>query len=128
MATAGIVRIREICFIKGFGHPHQNELLSGLAAACLKRDIFRAMKPSRPLDTSPDVERVQIEIFRRMSPEKRLQLAVELTNTSRKLLAEGVRLRHPEYDEEMVRLAVIRLILPEELFLAVYPRAGDILP
>ncbi len=87
-----------------------------------------AMKQSRPLDTSPEVERVQIEIFRKMTPERRLHAATELTQLVRKSLAEGVRMRHPEYNEEQVRLAMIRLTLPERLFLTVYPYAKEITP
>jgi hypothetical protein len=86
------------------------------------------MKQSRPLDTSPEAERVQIEIFRKMTPERRLRAASELGQVVRKLLVNGVRQRHPEYDDEQVRLAVIRLILPENLFLAAYPHAKDIRP
>jgi hypothetical protein len=82
----------------------------------------------RPLDTSPDAERIQIEIFERMGLEKRLQAAAFLSQTCRALLAAGVRKRHPEYDEEQVRLAVIRCLLPEDLFLRAYPAARDILP
>lgn len=80
------------------------------------------------LDTTPEADRVQLEVFRNMGPEKRLEVAIALSQTSRKLLAEGVRLRHPDYDEEQVRLAVIRLTLPEDLFLAAYPEGKDILP
>lgn len=86
------------------------------------------MKQSRPLDTSPEAERVQIEIFRKMTPEQRLQLSAQLTQIHRKRPAIGVRRRHPEYDEDQVRLAVIRLTIPEELFLAAYPHAKDIVP
>jgi hypothetical protein len=82
----------------------------------------------RPLDTSPDAEKVQIEVFRRMGPEKRLQSAALLSDTCRTLLAEGVRKRHPDYDEEKVRLAVIRCLLPEDLFLQAYPNAHHIVP
>ncbi|MGZ3514413.1 MAG: hypothetical protein ACXU9L_10785 [Thermodesulfobacteriota bacterium] len=82
----------------------------------------------RPLDTSSDAEKVQIEIFRRMSPEKRLQSAALLSETCRTLLAEGIRNRHSNYNEEQVRLALIRCLLPEDLFLRVYPNARDILP
>jgi hypothetical protein len=82
----------------------------------------------RPLDTSSHAEKVQIEIFRRMDPEKRLRSASLLSETCRTLLAEGVRKRHPTYNEEQVRLAVIRCLLPESLFLQAYPSARDILP
>lgn len=86
------------------------------------------MKSTRPLDTSPEAERVQIEIFQKMAPARRLQLAVELAQTSRKLLSAGVRRRHSDYNEEQARLAVIRLTIPEKLFLAAYPHAKDIVP
>lgn len=86
------------------------------------------MIQTRPLDTTIDAERVQFEILRKMAPEERLRCACNLTQSVRKLLAQGVRSRHPEYGEEQIRLAVIRLILPESLFFAVYPDARDIVP
>lgn len=86
------------------------------------------IKQSRPLDTTPEIERIQIDCLRRKSPSERLQLAIELTQTSRDLLAVGVRRRHPEYNAEHVRLAVIRLMIPEKLFLAAYPHAKDLQP
>ena len=82
----------------------------------------------RPLDTNPDALRVQIEIFQRMEPHQRLQAATLLSETCRSLLAEGIRKRHPNYDEKQVRLAVIRCLLPEDLFLRAYPNARNILP
>jgi hypothetical protein len=80
------------------------------------------------IDTSNDAERVQIEILRRMSPSERLELALDLAATSRELLAQGVRQRHPEYTEDEVRLAVIRILLPEPLFISAYPQAVNIRP
>lgn len=86
------------------------------------------MKQSRPLDTTPEIERLQIACLRQKSPSERLKLALELTQATRRLLAVGVRYRHPEYDAEQVRLAVIRLTIPEKLFLAAYPHAKDLQP
>jgi len=86
------------------------------------------MKQSRPLDASPEVERIQIECFRKMTPTQRLEMAAALTQSSRNLRAVGVRLRHTEYNEEQVRMAVIRLTIPEKLFLAAYPRAHEVAP
>ncbi len=80
------------------------------------------------VDTSNDAEKVQIEIIRRMSSSERLELAIDLTATSRKLLAEGVRQRHPGYTEDEVRLAVIRLLIPESLFINAYPQYVSIRP
>ena len=82
----------------------------------------------RPLDTSPYAEKIQTEIFRQMDPETRLQSAALLSETCSALLAEGIRKRHPNYDEEQVRSAVIRCLLPENLFLQAYSDARDILP
>lgn len=79
-------------------------------------------------DTARDAEKKQIEILRQMGPERRLAAAVELSRISRKLLAEGVHRRKPEYDERQIRLETIRLTLPKELFLAAYPEAGENLP
>ena len=67
-----------------------------------------------------------MEIFRRMGPEKRLQCAIALSQTCRDLLKEGVRSRHPDYDERQIALAVARLVLPEMLFFAAYPEGRDI--
>jgi len=83
---------------------------------------------TRPLDTTSEADQLQLEIFRRMGPEKRLQAGIELSQLCRKLLLEGVRMRHPEYDEREVKLAAIRLTLPEDLFLAAYPEGRDIRP
>ena len=78
-------------------------------------------------DTSREAEKKQIEILRRLGPEGRLLAAIELSRTSRSLLLEGVKRRHPDYDERQIRLETIRLTLPAELFRAAYPEAGEIL-
>ena len=82
----------------------------------------------RSLDTTSQAEKVQVEVFRRMKPEMRLQVAIDLAQTSRKLVEEGIYRRHPDYGEDQIRLAAIRLILEEDLFLSAYPEARDILP
>jgi len=83
---------------------------------------------SRPLDTSEEADRIQTEIYRAMTPERRLRLGFEASETSRQLQAAGVRFRHPEYSDEEVRLAVTRINLGDELFLKVYPARKLIVP
>ena len=80
------------------------------------------------LDTTEKAENIQIEIFRRMGPERRLRAAADLAGTARKLLAEGVRMRHPDYTEEQIKLATIKLTLGPGLFASVYPQAKDLRP
>ncbi len=78
------------------------------------------------MDTSREADHLQVEIFRRMGPEKRLQAGIALSQTCRELLAAGAGRGDPEYGEKEVRLEVFRLILPEGLFLSVYPYVQDI--
>lgn len=78
------------------------------------------------LDTTPEAHQVQVDLFRRMGPEGRLRKALELNELSRKLLAAGVRQRHPDYSIEEVRQAVTRLRLPKEIFSKIAPHARDI--
>ena len=82
----------------------------------------------KSLDTTKEAEEIQLDIFRRMGPEGRLNAGIALSRTCRELLRAGVRSRHPEYDGRRLRLAVIRLLLPENLFAEAYPEALDILP
>ncbi len=79
------------------------------------------------LDTTVEAENIQIEIFRKMGAEGRLQAGIELARTAEKLLAEGVRMRHPDYTEHQVKLAVIKLRLGDALFAAAYPEAKDLI-
>ena len=72
-------------------------------------------------DTTAEAARVQIEIYRRMAPEQRLKQAFEMTEFSRRLCAAGVRMRHPNYTEHQVQLAVVRILLGDELFRIGYP-------
>lgn len=81
------------------------------------------MRSMRPLDTPPESHRVQIEALRRMSPDRRMAMAVELTDEVRKIAENAVRRRHPDYDDETVGRALFRLFYGDELFRRVWPGA-----
>jgi hypothetical protein len=72
-------------------------------------------------DTTEEAARVQREVYRRMSPSRRLQLIFEMNEQLRELLAAGVRDRNPDYTEAHVKMAVIRLWLGRELFERAFP-------
>jgi hypothetical protein len=74
-----------------------------------------------PADTTLEAARVHVDVYRRMPPGRSLTLALEMSESMRRVMAEGVRSRHPDYTAEQVRLAVIRLSLGDELFAKVYP-------
>ncbi len=69
-----------------------------------------------PPDTTPQAAWVQMNLYRRMSPELHLELALAMNDTARAVSAAGVRARHHDYDEDQVRLEVIRMCLGDELF------------
>jgi hypothetical protein len=69
-----------------------------------------------PADTTLEAARVQAAIFQRMPAERRLSLACRMSDSLRGVVASGIRGRHPQYTEEQVRLAVIRLVVGAELF------------
>lgn len=67
-------------------------------------------------DTHPDVERLQLEGWRRMSPAEKLQRVADLNAAVRQLAEARIRAEHPEYSETEVKLELARLWLPPELF------------
>jgi hypothetical protein len=56
-----------------------------------------------------------------MTLSRRLELALQMSDSLRGIVVSGIRNRHPEYSEEQVRLALVRLWLGEGLFRQVYP-------
>jgi hypothetical protein len=75
----------------------------------------------RPLDTSADADGAQIEVYRRMTGSERLAAAFRLIRLARRTTVSGIRARHPEYDDEQVRLAYARLVLGDDLTRAAWP-------
>jgi hypothetical protein len=74
-----------------------------------------------PDDTSREAEQVQVAVWQRMTGDQRVAMSFELSENVRQIAAEGVKRRHPDYSNEQVRLAVIRLQLGPELFAAAFP-------
>jgi hypothetical protein len=74
-----------------------------------------------PADTSPEAYRVQTEALRRLGPKRRAAMTFELNEKMLARVAAGVRMRHPEYTDEQVRLATIRLRLGDAWFRLGFP-------
>lgn len=72
------------------------------------------MKPQSP-DTHPDIERVQIEGYRRMSAAEKLRKIAELNQFLDMLALADVRRRHPEAGEWECRLRVASRRIPADL-------------
>jgi len=74
-------------------------------------------------DTAPEARAVQIAALRALGPAGRARATFARNRLARELSKTGIRMRHPDYDEEQVRLALCRLLLGEKLFGEVY---GDV--
>lgn len=74
-------------------------------------------------DTTAAAQRRHDEVFRAMSPEQRVAMAVEMSEAAFRIAEEGIRMRHAGYTDEQVRLAALRLRLGDDLFGAAFPTA-----
>jgi hypothetical protein len=50
----------------------------------------------------------QIEIYRRMTPQQRLQISFELYELTRTLVRQGVKSQHSDWTEQQVKEEVLR--------------------
>jgi hypothetical protein len=62
-------------------------------------------------DTSPEAERVQAKVLRRLGPSRRLEIAIAMSEEARSLAKERLRQQHPNLDETALGRALI-----EELY------------
>jgi hypothetical protein len=66
-------------------------------------------------DTSPEAERVQIELMRQAGPTRRFALARSLSQFTMELTRRSIRRRHPHASEEEIGLIFISLYYGPEL-------------
>ena len=70
-------------------------------------------------DTTPAAELRQHEIFRQMSGERRLLMAMEFSDQIRDIAMEGLRRRHPSASEEALNALFIKeiygVIMPQRI-------------
>ena len=52
--------------------------------------------------------RMQIEAYRRMTPQQRLQISFRLYRLTRTLVRQGVKHQHPDWGEAQVEREVLR--------------------
>ena len=99
----------------------------------MKKDLatparWQDLAMDRPADTSAGADRAQIEAYRRIGDSGRLAAAFRLIELARMAAVSGIRARHPEYDDDQVRLAYVRLVLGDELTRAVWPGRDLVAP
>jgi hypothetical protein len=76
--------------------------------------------PTLAADTDPAAERVQLAIYRDMTPARKVQLVLEAIQLSRDLALAGLRTRHPGAGPDELRRRLYGLELGEELASRIY--------
>jgi hypothetical protein len=66
-------------------------------------------------DTSPEAERVQVELLRVMSVGQKLEMVAGLNALVRSAAISGLNERYPEADEEEIQWRLTRIVLGEVL-------------
>ena len=66
---------------------------------------------SIPFDTARDAAVKQFDILRKMDIEARAAMTFELSDNLRSILASGIRQRHPDYNDDQIKMAVMRLTI-----------------
>jgi hypothetical protein len=69
-----------------------------------------------------------MQIYRSMSPGRRVSIAVAMSEEMLAVAAAGIGARHPDYADEDVSWALRRLRLGDEIFRAVWPHAPLLAP
>lgn len=79
-------------------------------------------------DTTQQAHEAQLAAWRRMTGSEKLHIAFQMSDELRLIAADGIRDRHPEYDEASVRWALFRLTLGDDLFVQAFPDAPRLAP
>jgi hypothetical protein len=89
--------------------------------------IIAGVKPSPlTLDTPPDVERRQIDGWRRMSAVEKAAAITGLSGAAYAMTCAGVRDRHPDASPREIFLRVALILLGPELTMHAYPDAAAV--
>ena len=72
-------------------------------------------------DTSPEAAEILRQRILRMTPSQRIEEGIELCKVARQVMRAGIRMRHPDYGEHQVEMALARLLWGDELYRAARP-------
>ncbi len=72
-------------------------------------------------DTTLEAAGGQLAALRALGGSRRAEIVLDMSAAIRETARDGIRARHPDYTEEQVHLAFLRLVLGEELFRQWWP-------
>jgi len=76
-------------------------------------------------DTHPKVEALQIQLWRRASPTRKMHMLAQLNASARMLALAGLRSQYPQDSEAELRRQLADLLLGKELARTVYGEIRD---
>ena len=77
-------------------------------------------------DTSRAVQDIQLELWRRMSPQQRLDAFLAINRMSREALLTGLRERYPEAADDELRARLCALLHGDDLARTAYGWSPDV--
>jgi len=77
-----------------------------------------------PPDTTVNAHKKQIEILRKMSPEKLALISFELSNNVRQNAIAGIKKQHPDFTDAQIRRELLRRMVGDELFCKIIAEKG----
>ena len=95
----------------------------------MRQDLETTNQASTALlapDTSSEVQRMQVGIWRRMSPLEKAEAVGQVSRSVRELSLAGIRQRYPSASERECRLRYALLTLGRSLACSAYPEADAI--
>ena len=78
-------------------------------------------------DTSPDIERRQVDAWRQMSAAQKAEMVTGLTRASYSMTFAGVRQRHPDESPRQHFLRVAIIVLGPDLARLAYPDVAEVI-
>jgi hypothetical protein len=76
-------------------------------------------------DTHPQMEALQIRLWRQASPIQKMNMVAQLNAAARTLALTGLRAQYPQASEAELRRKLATLLLGEELARKLYGEAND---
>lgn len=67
-------------------------------------------------DTSPEAAEILRRRTLQMTPSQRIEEGARLCKFARQVMRAGIRMRHPDYGDEQVEMALARLLWGDDLY------------
>jgi len=86
--------------------------------------VFKSKMDLIPADTTIEAARMQFEILRKMSPQKRALISFELSDNVRENAIAGIKKLHPDFTEAQIKMELLRRTVGDVLFRKIMAAKG----